>query len=78
MVNFAPHLAEEVAVQVGYFSTNTALGIPPGQLARELEERGFDSLWLPQHSHIPVERAPTGSTATSSQRPTCASWTLAA
>jgi len=45
-------------MRVGYFSTNTAEGISPGVLARELEDRGFDSLWLPEHSHIPVERAP--------------------
>ena len=46
-------------MRVGYFSTNSAEGIPPGELAAELEQRGFDSLWLPEHSHIPVEREPT-------------------
>lgn len=45
-------------VRVGYFSTNTAGGISPGVLGRELEDRGYDSMWLPEHSHIPVERAP--------------------
>ena len=48
-------------MRVGYFSTNSAEGIPPGELAAELEQRGFDSLWLPEHSHIPVEREPTAS-----------------
>jgi len=28
----------------------------PVALARAVEERGFDSLWLPEHSHIPVSR----------------------
>src|SRR5579864_1056153 len=26
------------------------------QLARAVEERGFDSLWFPEHTHIPVAR----------------------
>jgi probable F420-dependent oxidoreductase len=30
--------------------------IHPVALARAVEERGFDSLWLPEHSHIPVSR----------------------
>lgn len=42
---------------------NNLEDIPPGQLGRELEERGFDSLWFGEHSHIPTSRAtpyPTG------------------
>ncbi|MFF5453045.1 LLM class F420-dependent oxidoreductase [Streptomyces sp. NPDC012950] len=31
--------------------------IAPVRLARELEERGFAGLYLPEHTHIPVERA---------------------
>jgi hypothetical protein len=27
-------------------------------LAGELEQRGYGSMWLPEHSHIPVERGP--------------------
>src|SRR4051812_5444621 len=34
----------------------TDYAIPPHELARELEERGFESLWLPEHTHIPVSR----------------------
>ncbi len=30
--------------------------IPPAELAVALEERGFESLWLAEHSHIPVGR----------------------
>ncbi|KOG22209.1 MULTISPECIES: LLM class F420-dependent oxidoreductase [Streptomyces] len=30
--------------------------IEPVRLARELEERGFAGLYLPEHTHIPVER----------------------
>ncbi|MDH6218254.1 TIGR03619 family F420-dependent LLM class oxidoreductase [Streptomyces pseudovenezuelae] len=31
--------------------------IAPTRLARELEQRGFAGLYLPEHTHIPVERA---------------------
>jgi probable F420-dependent oxidoreductase len=31
-------------------------GIDPRVLARAVEERGFESLWFPEHSHIPVSR----------------------
>ena len=35
----------------------TADSMPPGTLGRMLEERGFESLWAPEHSHIPVTRS---------------------
>jgi probable F420-dependent oxidoreductase len=34
----------------------TAYSIAPAELASALEERGFDSLWVAEHSHIPVTR----------------------
>jgi probable F420-dependent oxidoreductase len=34
----------------------TDLGIQPIEVARETEARGFDSLWFPEHSHIPTSR----------------------
>lgn len=30
--------------------------IPIDELAREVEARGFESLWVPEHTHIPVNR----------------------
>ena len=36
------------------FPSDTA--IRPDDLAREVEVRGFDSLWFPEHSHIPASR----------------------
>jgi len=39
---------------VGIFFTDYS--ISPAELAVALEERGFDSLWAPEHSHIPVPR----------------------
>jgi probable F420-dependent oxidoreductase len=34
----------------------TEYSIGPTELALALEERGFESLWAPEHSHIPVSR----------------------
>ena len=34
----------------------THYAIRPDALAREAEARGFESLWLPEHTHIPVSR----------------------
>jgi len=34
----------------------TDYAIQPHDLAREAEARGFESLWLPEHSHIPTSR----------------------
>jgi probable F420-dependent oxidoreductase len=35
----------------------TDYSMAPDELARALEERGFESLWAPEHSHIPTSRA---------------------
>lgn len=43
-------------MRFGYISMNSASGIRPDAIARALEQRGFDSLWLPEHSHIPTSR----------------------
>src|SRR5262245_13429043 len=34
----------------------TDYSITPVELARAAEERGFESLWFPEHSHIPASR----------------------
>ena len=34
----------------------TDQGIEPTRLAEELETRGFEALWVPEHSHIPASR----------------------
>ena len=34
----------------------TDYAMPAADLARALEERGFESLWAPEHSHIPLSR----------------------
>lgn len=43
------------------FATDVSIDVV--ELAREAEARGFESLWLPEHTHIPVSRRtppPTG------------------
>ncbi len=34
----------------------TDYSMAPGELAQALEARGFESLWAPEHSHIPTSR----------------------
>jgi probable F420-dependent oxidoreductase len=34
----------------------TEYAIRPDELARALEERGFESVWFPEHTHIPASR----------------------
>jgi probable F420-dependent oxidoreductase len=43
-------------MKLGYFDFNTDYSIRPDDLARACEERGYDSLWLGEHIHIPAGR----------------------
>tara|TARA_Y100001960_G_scaffold330883_1_gene426223 strand:- start:3113 stop:3979 length:867 start_codon:yes stop_codon:yes gene_type:complete len=43
-------------MKIGVFYFATDYSISPGELAQELEQRGFDSLFLSEHTHIPVSR----------------------
>src|ERR1700724_2143457 len=40
----------------GAMMFHTDYSMPIVDLARALEERGFESLWAPEHSHIPLSR----------------------
>ena len=44
-------------MKYGVFIFPTDTAIRPDHLARAVEERGFESLWFPEHSHIPSSRA---------------------
>jgi len=43
-------------MDLGVFCYNTAYSIRPEKLAVMLEERGYESLWVPEHTNIPVSR----------------------
>ena len=43
-------------MKVGAFYFPTDYGINIADLARALEDRGFDSLFVPEHTHIPLSR----------------------
>ena len=43
-------------MEFGVFMFPTDTAIRPDHLAREVEARGFESLWFPEHSHIPTAR----------------------
>src|SRR5260221_2350169 len=43
-------------MQIGVFYFPVDYGIDIVELARALEERGFESLFVPEHTHIPVSR----------------------
>lgn len=43
-------------MHIGIYIFTTAYAIPIDELAREAERRGFESLWLPEHTHIPASR----------------------
>ena len=49
-------MGEHDGVLVGVTSMLTDLTMSPSELAVAVEERGFESLWLPEHSHIPTSR----------------------
>ncbi len=48
-------------IGVTMFATDRSMS--PVELAREAEQRGYDSIYIPEHTHIPISRrtpAPTG------------------
>jgi probable F420-dependent oxidoreductase len=43
-------------MRLGVFSYNVEYGARPNELARAAEERGFESFWVGEHTHIPAGR----------------------
>ena len=43
-------------MDVGILMFMTDYALPVTELAPALEDRGFESLWIPEHSHIPISR----------------------
>ena len=40
----------------GAMMFSTDYSIRPDDLAKMLEDRGFESMWVPEHTHIPADR----------------------
>jgi probable F420-dependent oxidoreductase len=43
-------------MKIGFYYFATDYSMPIVEVARALEERGFESLFVPEHTHIPVSR----------------------
>ncbi len=43
-------------MKIGITLFDTDRAMHPAELGREIEARGFDALYLPEHSHIPISR----------------------
>lgn len=46
-------------MEIGVVTFATDLGVAPSVLAREVEQRGLDALFVTEHTHLPVEPGPT-------------------
>ena len=62
-------------MQFGASMFFTDYSMTPAALARALEDRGFESVWAPEHSHIPLSRQSPypGAAATSDNMSPCSS-----
>ena len=45
-------------MKIGAVMFFTSDSMQPAALGRALEERGFESLWVPEHTHVPSTRMP--------------------
>src|SRR5262245_10127628 len=52
----APFGERSYRMDFGILMFATHYAIRPDELARTVEERGFESLWFPEHTHIPASR----------------------
>ena len=43
-------------MKIGLSSPNCSYGVPTAEMAEDAEQRGYDSLWVGEHSHIPASR----------------------
>ena len=57
---------------VAMFFTDYAMGA--ADFARAVEDRGFESIWAPEHSHIPLSRESAFRPAGNCQRNTPIAW----
>jgi alkanesulfonate monooxygenase SsuD/methylene tetrahydromethanopterin reductase-like flavin-dependent oxidoreductase (luciferase family) len=53
----------------------TDYSMAPAELGRALEQRGFESVWAPEHSHIPLSRKSPFPQEATCRRNTTTPWT---
>lgn len=41
-------------MKIGLATPNSSYGVPTAEMATDLEQRGYESLWVGEHSHIPT------------------------
>src|SRR4051794_41934416 len=58
------HSVDTTAVKYGVTMFATDRTMPVHELAKAAEERGFDSVYVPEHTHIPVSRETPPATGT--------------
>ena len=63
-------------MRFGVSMFTTDYSIRPDDLARLLEERGFESMWVPEHTHIPASRRSPWPGAQTSRKSTGTPMTL--
>src|SRR5438270_2448007 len=51
-----PCVTRRLSMHIGVYIALTEHAIRIDELAREAEARGFESLWVPEHTHIPTSR----------------------
>jgi probable F420-dependent oxidoreductase len=51
-----PLISEGELMDLGIAMFPTEYAISPDELASEVEQRGFESIWFPEHTHIPASR----------------------
>jgi len=56
IIQSKPESLRRKLMKIGVAMFATHYAIRPDELARELEQRGFESIWLPEHTHIPSSR----------------------
>ena len=55
-------------MELGAYMFSTDYSIRPDDLAKLLEDRGFESMWVPEHTHIPPTGYLRGAEARNSRR----------
>ena len=56
LLRFTNTINKEEGMKLGVSIFATDYAMRPDEFARACEERGFESVWYPEHTHIPASR----------------------